>query len=999
MRPKTQRPKNGLLKLASLLAIVAVAAFAAFPRFEREVSLRIKEKVGELWTGPFEVEGVRGGLGRSLSLDGVHLLPGPLGDTEIHVVRAELRFDRSVLQRGDPRLETLTLVGVTGRLDLRTPTDSGPTDLFAGGGTAVAAADVPRTTRILGGTIEVFLPGLDVPLVIRNIRATLRRDVRMGVRVELLTGQTVLGPVRIASIGGKDAAYRVRWMKPDFSRWRNALARDFRLGEISLILPLSNGGVPEPSRGVLELVDLEGAPTSESFAMLATILKSAEPALPDDLRPKTLRLRDGVLRFPGTPTGDATHLQGALHEAADGTIEIEFRGSLAGNPFRLKLRRRRDEGEGQLDLRAFDPRTWFDGEARSVWPEALREASWEDVAVKLAWDDESCRIVEGRARLGDRRLTFDGEGECAGDWPLALKLSWPGPPVLLLRRLFPDGKGIGQLVAIERVQGRIEGALAVPDSFRLTELDAFRPELRLGTVGKERLSDLASRMKKPEDLIPRRIDLPGMRRLRVYDGRLILEKEVTGSSKIVLDGLGLELKRGDDGFLRLEHFEAGGLEGYLSAKMEKGSDPQVLLTARIEASSLTTLFGDALESLPMALKISAGSITAKVRARLADGLGDPEFSDLRAEGVGLELTLEALGRPFLLKVDDLDGRIEKTSDGRFLIHDAMGRWLGGRLNLTGSIRVEGSGSADLSVDFESVDLALLEKSLPPSWRRGLSGRSGRGSFRLVVSAGKQPEILDFRLAGGRLVWPTDASGRRLILRDVGVRGSFTSGTVRVDSLTGRLFGGALRAQGDLGLTQDAPWALDLNLVEMDLRRLSEEGGFQLPVDGFASAFCRVTRDAGVGTPPEGAGWIATRKARIWGLPVFQDVAKALGVQADREDRLESLRCRFRVDYGRFQFYELQAVGKPVNLYGHGSMDLDGERLDIGFVPRLGGGLLKDILIVGEPAQFLFDIAKGALFEVHLRGRLADPRVEVKPLPVLTAPFEFLAMILSGGGAR
>ncbi len=999
MRSKIRRSRTGLLKLASVLAVAAIAAFAAFPRFEREVSLRIEEKVGELWSGPFEVEGVRGGLSRSLTLEGIHLLPGPFGDTEIHVVRAELRLDRSVLQRGEPHVETLTLVGVTGRLDLRTPTNERAAVSPHRRGAFDASKGLPRITRILGGSVEVIVSGLDVPLVVRDIRAKFRRDARVGLRVEFLTGHTLLGPIRIESVVGSQSGYRLRLLKPDFSAWPSALTEDFRLGEIDLYCPVSEEGLPEPGRGVLELVDLEGAPTRESFAMLAAILRSAEPALPDDVRPKTLRLRNGVLNFPGTPRGRADNLHGTLNEADDGSLTIDLRGALAGETFHVKLVRGGEVGEGRLVLRGLDPRMWFDRETRSSWPEALREATWEDLVVSLAWDGLACRIVEGRARLGDRRLTFRGEGECGGDWPLSIDLSWPGPPVLLLRRLFPEGKGIGQLVAIERVQGRIEGALAVPDSFRLTELDAYRPELRLGTVAKERLSDLASRMEKPEDLIPRRIDLPGMRRLRVHDGRLVLEKEVTGHSKVVLEGLGLELERGDDGFLRLEHFEAGGLEGYLSAEMEKGSGRQVLLTARVEASSLTTLFGDALESLPLALKISTGSITAKVRARLDEGLGRPEFSDLRAQGVGLELTLEALGRPFLLEVDDLDGRIEKTSDGRFLIHDATGRWLGGRLSLTGSIRMENGGAADLDVAFESVDLALLEKSLPPSWRRGFSGRSGRGSFRLVVAAGRPPEILDFRLTGAHFVWPAGDPGQRLVLRDVGVRAAFSGGSVRVDELTARIFGGALRAQGDLGLTSEDPWALDLNLVDMDLRRLSEEGGFQLPVDGFASAFCRVTRDVGVGTPPEGAGWIATRKARIWGLPVFQDVAQALGVQADQDDRLESLRCRFRIDYGRFQFYELQAVGKPVNLYGHGSMDLDGKRLDIGFVPRLGGGLLKDILIVGEPAQFLFDIAKGALFEVHLRGGLSDPRVEVKPLPVLTAPFEFLAMILSGGETR
>ncbi|HGY90151.1 MAG TPA: hypothetical protein ENK43_03145, partial [Planctomycetes bacterium] len=420
MRPKTRRPRNGLLKFASLLAVVAIAAFAAFPRFEREVTLRIKEKVGELWTGPFEVEAVRGGLGRSLSLDGVHLLPGPLGDTEIHVVRAELRLDRAVLQRGVPRVEALTLVGVTGRLDLRSPADIGSKDLFDGGSAAVSAADLPRITRILGGSIEILLPGLDPPLVVRNLRATLRRDTRLGIRVVSLTGRTLLGPVRIESTGGEDPAYQVRLTEPDFSAWGNALARDFRLGEIRLIVPLSKEGVPEPARGVLEFVDLEGAPTSESFAMLAAILKSAEPALPDDLRPRTLRLRDGILRFPATPKGGVSKLQGVLHEADDGAIAIEFRGLLAGKPFRLKLERRGDEGEGDLDLRGFDPRVWFDDEARATWPEALRDAPWDDLVVKLIWDDESCRIADGRARLGDRRLTFDGEGECAGDWPLAL---------------------------------------------------------------------------------------------------------------------------------------------------------------------------------------------------------------------------------------------------------------------------------------------------------------------------------------------------------------------------------------------------------------------------------------------------------------------------------------------------------------------------------------------------------------------------------------------------
>ena len=213
------------------------------------------------------------------------------------------------------------------------------------------------------------------------------------------------------------------------------------------------------------------------------------------------------------------------------------------------------------------------------------------------------------------------------------------------------------------------------------------------------------------------------------------------------------------------------------------------------------------------------------------------------------------------------------------------------------------------------------------------------------------------------------------------------GELVLESLEGRLLGGRLRGSAEYE-TPTHRWRAQLRLAEGQLVQIVEgtplAGGI---TSGDLNAFMEL-RDPRMGPGIVGAGWLSLGRARLWELPLFNAVLDSLSLAAGEGDLVECARLRCRIDHGRVWFDDLRALGSPVSLYGHGSMDLDGSALAADFVPRIGRhGLLQNLPVVGPPSQLLLDITKGLAVEVQLRGSLRDPEVSTLPLPVITRPIQ------------
>ena len=208
----------------------------------------------------------------------------------------------------------------------------------------------------------------------------------------------------------------------------------------------------------------------------------------------------------------------------------------------------------------------------------------------------------------------------------------------------------------------------------------------------------------------------------------------------------------------------------------------------------------------------------------------------------------------------------------------------------------------------------------------------------------------------------------------------------IDTLTAGLLAGLLRSSGSVDWTNDRiDWHAQANLEHLDLHAAGACLDW-LPASsaGTVSAFLDLgtTGDGELG----GAGWVEGSKVAVSEQPVAKVVFDKLGVRPERDDVLDEVRVRLLFDRGRLYFEQLVALGRPVNLFGNGSMRLDGSELVAGLVPRFSSKQLKDIPLADDaPSDVLVDIVNGSLVELRVEGGLDGVSVFVQPVPMVTEP--------------
>ncbi len=210
----------------------------------------------------------------------------------------------------------------------------------------------------------------------------------------------------------------------------------------------------------------------------------------------------------------------------------------------------------------------------------------------------------------------------------------------------------------------------------------------------------------------------------------------------------------------------------------------------------------------------------------------------------------------------------------------------------------------------------------------------------------------------------------------------------VEDLRAELWRGRVSGFGAAEWETGTGGRLQLNLLGLDVEAAAKVSG-ALPAgsSGSVSGFVDLLKPAAEGGELAGAGWIEGKEVRLWEQPFLARTLNVLGLTAGKKDALRKVRCRFRVDRGRIYAEELVALGRPVSLFGTGSVRLDGEDLQVSLVPRPFTNNISKLPVVGKSTQFLLDIINGQIVEVELKGSLSHFEVSVNPVSVLTAPLK------------
>jgi hypothetical protein len=232
-------------------------------------------------------------------------------------------------------------------------------------------------------------------------------------------------------------------------------------------------------------------------------------------------------------------------------------------------------------------------------------------------------------------------------------------------------------------------------------------------------------------------------------------------------------------------------------------------------------------------------------------------------------------------------------------------------------------------------------------------------------------------AGKETVWTVEGIRASLLRRD---------GVTVLEPFRGDFYGGRMSVHAEL--VRGSPFTLrqiTATVRDADVARMTADVSFlPRPMRGRFNGVLSVTVDPRkTNSRPIAAGRAEITDGDLWELPAFSSVLHALTLTPVSEKRIDTGILEFTVEENRVRIDQMHFLGYPVSLFGEGSCSLDGDWMEVVFVPRLGKDDWNSILpLIGAPIDLLSNVLKGALVPVVLKGSFDKPELGVEPLRFL-----------------
>jgi uncharacterized protein involved in outer membrane biogenesis len=289
----------------------------------------------------------------------------------------------------------------------------------------------------------------------------------------------------------------------------------------------------------------------------------------------------------------------------------------------------------------------------------------------------------------------------------------------------------------------------------------------------------------------------------------------------------------------------------------------------------------------------------------------------------------------------------------------------GRSDMRGSIGVDSTRARpQLDLRLESHILRIADIG------QRAAGRAPPDSGPPLLFSKAALRPAGFRLDDAAIVLHIDqVELTRLTLQNVAVKGSLDHGVLTVQSMSGRLLGGAAQGRGKLDVNQDPPLAdVDLRLTDLELGQMRHKEGAPPPIEGTlrarielsgrGSSIHQVAATAnGTVTAVVPHGTVRDSLAELAGMDL-----RALGLLMSKDTHDAALRCAvaiFKDHDGTLTAQEFVADTEPVFITGSGQIQFDTESLDLS--------------LQGEPKSLrLFHWRSPVL----IKGTLSHPSINV-----------------------
>lgn len=200
---------------------------------------------------------------------------------------------------------------------------------------------------------------------------------------------------------------------------------------------------------------------------------------------------------------------------------------------------------------------------------------------------------------------------------------------------------------------------------------------------------------------------------------------------------------------------------------------------------------------------------------------------------------------------------------------------------------------------------------------------------------------------------------------------FTHRQMRITSLEGKLFGGIVRGNADIGLGEEGvPYSANISMQDVDFPKTTN---LYIGYTGSEGKLSGHYDFRGKGNDPHtmtGSGEVRVEDGDVFTIPVFGPLSGVLDkfVPGFGYNKARRATASFTVAKGVLATDDLELSGKGVNLYGAGAVGFLDDTLD--FTMRVNA--------TGLPGVVLDPVSK--LFEFHSSGPLKKPVWKPKHLP-------------------
>jgi hypothetical protein len=214
--------------------------------------------------------------------------------------------------------------------------------------------------------------------------------------------------------------------------------------------------------------------------------------------------------------------------------------------------------------------------------------------------------------------------------------------------------------------------------------------------------------------------------------------------------------------------------------------------------------------------------------------------------------------------------------------------------------------------------------------------------------------------------------------------------LRLRQIKADIFGGTLGGEALIRLWPVFGYEVWLEALRIGLDQFGKhnlgEAAKQAQLSGPARAALYVQGEGTDLLGLKGVGQVDVANGKMGRLPLLLDLLKAFGLRVPDHTAFERAHMSFTIEGPRIQVQQLDLFGNAISLHGQGTVDLDGNNLNLDFTAT--PGQLKRILPTSLDA--VPEAISQQILKIKMRGKMNTPngvRFEKELVPAVVEPIK------------